>query len=247
MRGSGSWVSYRGWPQLFPAFWALVTLPSACVLLALPCPQLGYPVSARWAPQFWGHCPFNSCPGRCLALLGTARARPPNRARAPAGPPPLAPAPARAARAGAGRWRRYCCRPRGASPPPAARGPGEGRGQPRSGPGLPPLPPHASREVCPFALCPAAPGAPPRRGESCGRGGGEGGDARGGMCRAGGRGAGVPVCTTRRGPAGRGSRDHVLFVPRRRREVPGPGRPSVGWTGGHCPHGRPERPGRGPV
>lgn len=76
-------------------------------------------------------------------------------------------------------------------------------------------------------------------------GGGEGGDTREGMCGAGGRGAGVPVCTTRRGPAGRESLDHVLFVPRRRREVPGPGRPSVGWTGGQGPHGRPERPGGG--
>lgn len=150
----------------FPASVGLATLWSSGVRVALPRPQLSSPVSAWWVPQSRGHCPFNSCPGRSWAVLATARARPPIRARAPAGPPPLAPAPARAARAGAGRWRRYCCRPRGASPPPAARGPGEGRGQPRTGPGSPPLPSHASRKVCPFALCPAAPGAPRRRGFS---------------------------------------------------------------------------------
>lgn len=85
-------------------------------------------------------------------------------ARAPARPPPLAPAPARAARAGAGRWRRYCCRPRAAIEPPVARGPGEGLGQRRTGHRSPPLHSHASRKVCPFALRGATPGAPPRRG-----------------------------------------------------------------------------------
>ena len=171
VRASGAWVPYRGPPPPFPASVGLATLWSSGVRVALPRPQLSSPVSAWWVPQSRGHCPFNSCPGRSWAVLATARARPPIRARAPAGPPPLAPAPARAARAGAGRWRRYCCRPRGASPPPAARGPGEGRGQPRTGPGSPPLPSHASRKVCPFALCPAAPGAPRRRGESWGSGG----------------------------------------------------------------------------
>lgn len=62
-----------------------------------------------------------------------------------------------------------------------------------------------------------------------------------------GRGARVPRSRLH-DPAGRARRessDHVLFVPRRRREVPGPGQPSVGWTGGPGTHGRPERTGGG--
>lgn len=49
-----------------------------------------------------------------------------------------------------------------------------------------------------------------------------------------GRGAGVPRSRLQ-DPAGRARRessDHVLFISRRRRDVPGPGQPSVGWTGG---------------
>lgn len=163
-------------------------------------------------------------------------------ARAPARPPPLAPAPARAARAGAGRWRRYCCRPRGASAPPVARGPGGGRGQPLAGSRSPPLRSHASRKVCPLALRRPAPGAPPRRGERWG-GGREGTPAE----ECAGPGGGVPGsrCPTRRGPAAREGWDHVVFVLRRRREVPGPGQPSFGWTGSRDPRGHPERLGRG--
>lgn len=134
--------------------------------------------------------------------------------------------------------------PRGASLLPAARGPGKGRGQPRTDPGSPLLPSHASRKI--VLLHSAEPPREPCRDEV--RAGGEGGLGRGRPRRnvpSWGKGAGVLVCTTRRGLPGRESRDHVLFVPRRRREVPGPGRPSVGWTGGQGLHGRPERPGRG--
>lgn len=62
-------------------------------------------------------------------------ARPRARIR-PSVPRPSLPAPARAARAGAGRWRRFCCRPRGAIRRPPPGDPARGGGSPELAPGL---------------------------------------------------------------------------------------------------------------
>lgn len=234
-----------GPPSPFPDLKAPVTLLNPGILLALLRPQLGFPIPAQWAPQPRGHCRFNSSPGRSRALLGTARARSSACARPPVPRPSLPPqlalpgrAPAAGAATAAAPGARVC------RPPPGD--PARGGGSPERAPDLP-----CSRLTLPGKFVPLHSSEPLR--EPCcdevraGEEGGEGGDARGGMCPAGGRGAGVQVCRTWRGPAGRESQDHVLFVPLRRREVPGPGRPSIGWTGGQGPHGFPERPGRGPV
>lgn len=161
VRGSGAWVPLQGPPPPFGAPQAPVILLNSSVQLVLlppqpsfPCPP-GGPYSSEVTASLTvevapGH--FSACARACAPHLFSAPCSRPS-SRCPGGRRPLAPQ----QQPPAGRES-------------AARGPGEGRGYPRTGPGFPPLSSHASWKVCLFALCRIAPRTLLLRSESWGRG-----------------------------------------------------------------------------
>lgn len=134
VRGSDTSPLLRPPPPSPDSSEALV-FPRPGHFLSPECPQLSSLVSARRALLSECTAPLTRvtrvAPSQDSACpLARPRARPSVR------PPPLAPAPARAARAGAGRWRRFCCRPRGAIRRPPPGDPARGGGRLELVPGL---------------------------------------------------------------------------------------------------------------